>query len=57
MYLIIDLYGVVYKANSINITLEEMSEDGNITIIEIQGCNNPKVFVDDKWLDIKLQEN
>lgn len=57
MYLIVDLYGAVYKVNNLNISLENMADKGDITIIEIQECNNPKVFVDDKWFDVELQEN
>ena len=64
MYLIVDLYGVVYKASNINNTLEDMTEEGDITIIDIQGCDNPKVFEvnavykgQGKWLNVELQEN
>lgn len=57
MYLIIDIYGVVYKANDINTSLEKMAESGEITIVKIQGCSNPQVFVDHKWLHIELEEN
>ena len=57
MYLLIDVYGVVYKASNISITLKDMSEEGDITIVDIRESNSPKVLVDDKWLDIELREN
>lgn len=57
MYLIVDLYGAVYKVNNLSISLKDMADEEDITIIEIQGCDNPKVLVDDKWFDVELQEN
>jgi|GEM_PF-5186772 len=58
MYLLIDRYhGTVYKLDKLSITLEESVEDGDITILDIGECNNPKVLVSEKkFIDVELHQ-
>ena len=57
MKLLIDRYhGVAYIIDEVNTTLEELVDDGDITILDISGCSEPKILIDGKFELIELHQ-